>query len=118
MTTISNRGGKEDNKGEETDLTELEAWLYFIGSDRLEHIGKVLASDPKFAEMYREIEIFRLHPEEAIGMFSEALRKLDENTVTYMIEEMKQELEEKDKKLEESTREIERLRRLLAEKEE
>ena len=117
----------EDNKIEETKMSELAAWLYFIGSDQLRHIQKVVERYPKFEEMYREIVRFRYHPEEAIGMFSEALKVLDENTVTYMVEEMKQELEEKDKKLEEknkkllekeraleeSRHEIERLKELL-----
>ena len=31
------------------------------------------------------------HPEEVVTMFSEALRKLDENTVNYMIDELKKE---------------------------
>ena len=118
----------EDNKKKETIINELEAWLYFIASDKPEHIEKVLASVPRFEEMYREIIYFRYHPEEAICMFSEALRVLDENTVKYMIEEMKQELEEKnqtldqarkeltekDKELNEVKQELERLREELA----
>lgn len=130
----------EDNKKEETKMSKLEAWLYFIGSDKPKDVERVLAADPKFEEMYREVVNFRLHPEEAIGMFSKALKELDENTATYMIEELKQELEElqrtrekeleakakemeeknremeeKNKELEESAKEIERLRKLLAE---
>lgn len=98
----------EDNKKKETIGKELEAWLYFIGSDKPEHIWKVIQSYPKFEELYRDIGYFRYHPEEAIGMFSEALRIMDENTVKYMIEEMAQEIKEmaqeikeKDSKLEE-----------------
>ena len=34
------------------------------------------------------------HPEEVVTMFSEALRKLDENTVNYMIDELKKERDE------------------------
>lgn len=34
------------------------------------------------------------HPEEIVTMFSEALRKLDENTVNYMIDELKKERDE------------------------
>lgn len=84
----------EDNKKKEDKMSELETWLYFIGSDKPEHIRKVLASDLKFKEMYREIVYFRYHPKEAIRMFSEALKVLDENTTKYMIEEMRQELED------------------------
>lgn len=39
--------------------------------------------------------VLRHRPEEVLGMFSEALRILDENTVKYMIEELQKELEEK-----------------------
>ncbi len=85
-----------DNRGKEAKISELEAWLYFIGSDKVEHIQKVITSYPWFAEMYEEIGEFRRHPEEAIRMFSDALKILDENTVRYMIDEMKQEIEEKD----------------------
>jgi arsenate reductase-like glutaredoxin family protein len=50
--------------------------------------------------MYREISTFRYDPEEAVQMFSDALRKLDENTVNYMIEELRAEIVEKDNLLE------------------
>ena len=85
-----------DNRGKEAKISELEAWLYFIGSDKVEHIQRVITSYPWFAEMYEEIGEFRRHPEEAIRMFSDALKILDENTVRYMIDEMRQEIEEKD----------------------
>ena len=38
------------------------------------------------------IEMLKYHPEEAEEMFSDALRKLDENTINYMIEILKEEL--------------------------
>ena len=40
--------------------------------------------------------MLRQKPEEVLGMFSEALKILDQNTVKYMIEELQKELEEKD----------------------
>ena len=80
--------------------------MYFLGSDKPEHIQKIIDNYPRFEEMYREIVRFRYSPEEAIGMFSEALKVLDENTVKYMIEEMKQELEESQKKLGDSLQEL------------
>ena len=98
----------EDNKKEEAEMSELEAWLYFIGSDRPEHIQKIIRAFPKFEAIYRDIIYFRYHPVEAIQMFSDALRVLDENTVNYMIEEMKQELEEKDQELEKKDQELEK----------
>jgi len=81
------------NEDEGRINNDLEAWLYFIASDRPEDILKVINYHPRFAELYRDICEFRMHPEVAIMMFSEALRRLDENTVQYMIEEQKKELE-------------------------
>ena len=103
-------------------MDELGAWLYFLGSDKPADIQRVVSSHPKFEQMYEEIRYFRYNPEEAIQMFSEALRNLDENTVKYIIEEMQQEinektqeLEEKGKELEEKNKEIARLKKLIEE---
>jgi len=104
-----------DNENIEV-LDELDAWLYFIGSDKPADIQKVVLSHPKFEQMYEEIRYFRYHPEEAIQMFSEALRILDENTVKYMIEEINQELEEKNQELEEKNQELEEKNQELEEK--
>lgn len=98
----------------------MEAWLYFIGSDKVEDIRRVIQKFPKFEEMYRDIGVFRYHPEEAVQMFSDALRILDENTVNYMIEEFKAEiaglkceLKVKGDVIEEKDNEIIRLRRQI-----
>ena len=45
--------------------------------------------------------MLRRKPEEVLGMFSEALRILDQNTIKYMIEMQQKELEEKAAQLEE-----------------
>lgn len=84
----------------------MEAWLYFIGSDRPEHICKVIQSFPKFEEIYRDIEYFRYHPKEAVGMFSEALRIMDENTVKYMIDEQAQTIKELTQRIDEQAQRI------------
>lgn len=46
-------------------------------------------------EIYQEMAALRKKPEEVLGMYSEALRILDRNTVRYMIEEQQKELEQK-----------------------
>ena len=96
-------------------MDELGAWLYFLGSDKPADIQRVVSSHPKFEQMYEEIRYFRYNPEEAIQMFSEALRILDENTIKYMIEEMQQEIDEKSQELEEKNKEIARLKKLIQE---
>lgn len=95
-----------DNKDKSTIKNELEAWLYFIGSDKPEHICKVLQRYPQFEELYRDIEYFRYHPEEAINMFSEALRIMDENTATYMIAEKERLIKEKEREIKELDSEL------------
>lgn len=94
------------NNDKETIESELEAWLYFLGSDRAEDIMKLINTYPEFIELYKDICQFRCQPEVAIMMFSEALRKLDENTVKYMIEEQKKEIEENKKLIKEQAEEI------------
>lgn len=48
---------------------------------------------PEFCELYSEVFKFRYNPRELVGMFSEALRILDQDTVQYMIDDMRKELE-------------------------
>ena len=43
---------------------------------------------------------FRYHPEEAVRMFSDALRIMDRNTVWYMIDEEKQRREKAEERAE------------------
>ncbi len=81
-----------DNKNEKSTYSELEAWMYFIGSDRPEDMEKIIRAYPKFTKMYEEINIFRKNPKEAVGMFSDALRIMDENTAKLMIEQQKEEI--------------------------
>ncbi len=56
------------------------------------------------------------HPEEVVTMFSEALRKLDENTVNYMIGELKKERDEAVTALSEKDAVVSKMSATLAEK--
>ena len=82
------------------NINKLEAWLYFIASDKIEDIQKVCDTYPEFQELYREVFRFRYHPKELVSMFSEALRILDQNTIQYMIDDMKKQIEEQKQELE------------------
>ena len=75
--------------------TYLDAWLTFLSSDRPEDIIQLVEAYPEFKEYYHDIQMFRTNPEELMNMFSEALLKMDRNTVNYMIEEMKKDAEQK-----------------------
>lgn len=79
--------------------TRLEAWLHCIASKEPEIIQLLLYKYPDFAEIYKEIEVFRTDVEEVLNMFSEALAIMDRNAVSYMIEELQKELEERDNAL-------------------
>lgn len=69
--------------------TETEAWLHFLGSDDPRDIFRLTDRFPMFRQLYQEIIDFRYHPKELISMYSDALRILDQNTVKYMIDELK-----------------------------
>ena len=103
------------------ELTELDAWLYFLSSSNPLHIQQIIEKYPFFRELYQDIINFRFHPKELISMYSEALAIADRNTIKYMIDELKQELKEteselskKDAALAEKDAEIARLTALLA----
>jgi hypothetical protein len=78
------------------ELTELEAWLYFLSSDNPLHIQRIIEKYPFFQELYRDIVDFRKNPKELIYMFSESLLIADRNTIKLMIDELRDELTAKD----------------------
>ena len=100
------------------NLTELEAWLYFLGSDDPADILRIVRSYPIFQKLYQDIVDFRFQPKELISMYSEALRIMDQNTVNYMIDELKAELSAQkaaySAELSQKDSEIEKLRTQLA----
>ena len=69
-----------------------------------------------FLSMYQDIANFRKQPEEVIGMFSEALQILDRNTTKYMIDTMKQSIEDLTQENAEKDQVVAELRNNLAEK--
>lgn len=91
------------------------AVLHRIRQGRAYH--KVIESYPWFAELYREINEFRYHPEEAVRMFSDALRIMDRNTVWYMIDEEKQERKEAEKRAETAEKKVSQQQQELDKKE-
>lgn len=101
---------------EHNRLTELDAWMYFLGSDHPEDILRIIRKYPFFQELYQDIINFRYHPKELITMFSEALRIMDQNTVEYMVDELKAELSEKISELSKLDSELSRKKSELSEK--
>ena len=77
--------------------SEQTAWLSLLTVDNPEEAERLAWEYPEYpwiGEIFEETAMLRQKPEEVLGMFSEALKILDRNTVTYMIEELKKDLEE------------------------
>ena len=72
---------------------KLEAWLTFLSVDEPETIAKLIREYPQFEKYYKEIYKLCRNTERVMGMFSEELRELDRNTVQYMIDDMKDEID-------------------------
>lgn len=81
------------------DRSEQTAWLSLLATENLEEAEVLVREYPWLEEIYKEIAMLRQQPEEVLGMFSEALRILDENTAKFMIEELQKKVEEKDTEL-------------------
>lgn len=108
--------------------TKTTGWLSLLCTENADEAEDLCRTYPWLEEIYREMAAYSLNPEEVLGMFSEALREMDRNTVKYMVEQQQKtiqdqaaKLEEKDSLLSEKdsliaqqTHEIERLNRLLA----
>ncbi len=94
--------------------TELDVWLHFLSSNDPLIIGKIIEACPAFRKIYREISEFQRKPEELIGMYNEALAKLDKNTVDYMIERQQKEIERLKEESEQYKEELEQLRKQLS----
>ena len=77
----------EDDKG------DLHAWLSLLTTEKLEDADQNMERFPWLESIYQEIALLRRNPEEVIGMWSEALRILDENSLKYYVEELKEELD-------------------------
>ena len=72
---------------------KLEAWLTFLGSDEPEDIVQLITEYPEFKAAYEEVYNLCLNTEKVMGIFSEELKLLDQNTVQLMIDEMQQEID-------------------------
>ena len=94
----------------------LDAWLTFLSSDEPDDIIRLIETYPEFEAYYHDIALFRQRPKELMHMYSEALLKLDNNTVNYMIEEMQKEIIEKDKAIEEKDKALEEKDKAIEEK--
>lgn len=89
--------------------SEQTAWLLLLTTENPEEAENLVREYPWLEEIYTEIAMLRQWPEEVLGMFSEALRILDENTAKLMIEELQKRVEEKDAEIEALKRQLKEL---------
>ena len=94
--------------------TELEAWLGFLAYDDLERIWEISRYDPVFGEMYHDLSEFRRKPGEVLGMFSEALLRMDEAEARYYVNQLRKESEALKAELETNKAELESSKAELA----
>ena len=66
----------------------------------------MLEAYPEFGEIYCQVFQFRRKVEELMGMYSDALRILDANTVKYMIEQQREEIEQQNERIEQQNEAI------------
>ena len=76
------------------DINELNAWLSLLTATTMDDLAALISDYPWMETICTDMSEYLYHPEEVVTMFSEALRKLDENTVNYMIDELKKERDE------------------------
>ena len=78
-----------------------------MSSDEPEDIVRLITDYPEFKVIYDEVYNLCLNVEKVMEMFSEELKKLDQNTVQLMIEEMQEELDAKDVEIKTQKKELE-----------
>lgn len=83
----------------------------------MDDADKLIKEYPWLEQIYREAASLRRNPEEVLGMYSEALRILDRNTVHYMIEEQKKEIEQSKREIEQNKKELEQSQNTIQEQE-
>ena len=95
------------------DDSELTAWLSLLVTHTYEDAELLCSKYPWMEEIFREISEYVQNPEEVIGMFSEALKMMDDNMYQYMadqhmalVKQQEAELLEKDAEIQKQQVEI------------
>ena len=81
---------------------ELDAWLVFLSVEEPEQIIELLEKYPKFRTMYEQVYEMCRSMERVMGMFSRELKELDDNTVEFMIDELKEMVDKEKARAEEA----------------
>ena len=87
---------------------KLEAWLMLISCYEPERIIELLEKYPEFRNIYEEVYEMCRNVEEIMGLFSEELAEMDRNTISYMIEELEEEVKAEREKAKATQRKLEK----------
>lgn len=89
-----------------TIQTDLDAWLTFLSTDDPGRIVELITAYPQFKAMYESLYSMCLNTERVMEMFSEELRRLDRNTVQYMIDEQQKQIDAQLQQLDEQNTQL------------
>ena len=95
----------------EDEKSEQRAWLSLLTTENLEDAEQLIREYPWLEEIYQEITVLRRKPEEVLGMWSEALRMLDENSLKYYVDELREQVKVAEEKAEEERKKAEEERK-------
>jgi hypothetical protein len=97
----------------DNDSSRLTGWLSLLSTENVDDAIKVVERFPWLKEIYLEIAELRGKPGEVISMFSNWIVELDNNSIQFIVDEQKAEIEnlkesaaEKDEKLAEQSRKL------------
>ena len=83
------------------ELSELNGWLALLSTDDVNRLDELVSDYPHLEGIIADMAGYLDKPQEVVGMFSEALKILDENTVHYMMDEMQKDIDSKNEQIEE-----------------
>ncbi len=99
-----------ENKG---ISNKLDAWLAFLSMDSPEMIVELSSKYPEFKAMYEHVYNICQNVEKVMGMYSEELKILDQNTVRYMVDQMQEEIDSQKEQLDSQREQIDSQRAQL-----
>ena len=88
---------------------ELTAWLSLLATNTYEDAELLCQKYPWMEEIFAEISEYVHNPEEVVGMFSEALKMMDDNMYHYMADQYQAKVEKQQAELENQQVKIENL---------